>query len=95
MIYHKKRDLLLLATKLTKKITDATNAKQYCHSYLKRKNTKLVKASKIFTQQPNIFENPNTVDIKSVTIQHPKTSHKLSRSIRQAKKVSQVSGAGR
>ena len=30
------------------------------------------------------------MDIKPVTTEHPKASHKLSKSIRQAKKVSQV-----
>ena len=30
----------------------------------------------------------DTVDIKSVIAEHPKTSHKLSKTIRQAEKVS-------
>ena len=38
-------------------------------------------------------EKPNVFDIKSVTIEHPKASHKLSKTIRQAKKVFEV-GAG-
>ena len=37
------------------------------------------------------MESPNIVDIKSVTIGHPKTSHKLLKTIRQGKKV----GAGK
>ena len=32
-------------------------------------------------------ENPNLVDIKSIIKEHPKTLHKLSKTIRQAKKV--------
>ena len=36
------------------------------------------------------FENPNIVNIKSVIIEHPKTSHKLSKTIRQTEKVSEV-----
>ena len=32
-------------------------------------------------------EKPNIVDIKSVNIEHPKTSHKLSKTISQAEKV--------
>ena len=39
------------------------------------------------TYQPKIFENPNIVDIKSIITEHPKISHKLSKTIRQAKKV--------
>ena len=35
------------------------------------------------------------MDIKSVTIEYPKTSRKLFKTIRQAKKVSQISGAGK
>ena len=37
--------LLLLASKLIKKITDPANAKEYYNSYLNDKNTKLVKRS--------------------------------------------------
>ena len=36
----------------------------------------------------NTFENSDIVDIKSVTIGHPKHLHKLSKTIRQAEKVS-------
>ena len=39
------------------------------------------------TYQSKTFENPNIVDIKSVITQHPKTSHQLSKTIRQAQKV--------
>ena len=60
----------------------------------REKNTGLVKWSKIITQQLKATENPNIVGIKSVIIEHPKTSHKLSKTIRQAGKVSQV-GSGK
>ena len=43
----------------------------------REKNAKLIKWSKMITQQPKNFENPDTVHIKSVTIEHPKTSRKL------------------
>ena len=33
------------------------------------------------------MENRNIVDIKSISTEHPKTSQKLSKTIRQAKKV--------
>ena len=39
------------------------------------------------THQSKQFENWNIIDIKSVIIEHPKTSHKLSKTIRQAEKV--------
>ena len=58
------------------------------------KNTKLLKRSKIISQQPRTFENPNIVDKKSFTIEHPKTSRKLSQTIKQSKRVSQV-GSGK
>ena len=51
-----------------------------------KKITKLVKRSKLTTQQLKAIENPNIVDIKSVTIKHSKTSRKLSKT----EKVSQV-----
>ena len=49
-----------------------------------------IKQSKIFIRQSKSFENPNIIEIKFVTIEHPKNSRKLSEAIRQAKKVSQV-----
>ena len=41
------------------------------------------------------MENLNILDIRSVIIEQPKSSPKLSRVIRQAEKVSQVSSAGK
>ena len=46
MKHQKKKDLFLLAMKLLQTIPDAINAKAYNQSYLKRKNTKLIKRSK-------------------------------------------------
>ena len=70
------------------------SAKEYYNSYLKRKNKKLVKRSKIITQQPKTLENQNLVDIQSIIIEHPKTSRKLSKAVRQTEKNSQASGTG-
>ena len=39
----KKKDLLLLATKLIAKVANPSNAEEYYNSYLKRKYTKSVK----------------------------------------------------
>ena len=61
---------------------------------MKRKKNKLIRRSKITTQKVKTFENPNIVDVKSATIEHSETSCKLSRSIRQAKRVSQI-GSGK
>ena len=66
MKHQKKKDLLLLPTKLIQQIPNASNAKGYYQSYLKKKNTKLVKRSKVITQQPKTRGYPNIVDIKSV-----------------------------
>ena len=51
MKHQKKEDLLLLATKLIEKIPNASNTKEYYRSFLKDKNKKLMKQSKIITQQ--------------------------------------------
>ena len=48
------------------------------------KNKKSVKQSDIITYQRKTFD---TVDIKSIITEHPKSSHKLSKTIRQAEKV--------
>ena len=56
-----------------------------------------MKCPKIITGQPKCYGRkrycPNITDIKSVTIEHQKTSHKLSKTIKQGKKFSQVVGA--
>ena len=54
-----------------------------------------MKRSRIIAHQLIPIENPYTIDINSVTIEDPKTSHKISRAIKLDKKVSQAVGAGR
>ena len=56
----------------------------------REKKLKLVKESKIITQQPNSFENLNIVDIKLFTIEHPKPSRELFKTMMQTEMVSQV-----
>ena len=70
-------------------IRNLCNAKAHYQSIIRKKNTNSLKRSKRITQQANTFENPN-IDIKSVIIEHPKTLHKLFKTITQAEKVSQV-----
>ena len=77
----KRKDLLLLANKLIVKVTDPRNGKEHYESCLIKKNIKSVKHSQIITCQPKTFD---TVDKKSVITEHPKTSPKLSRTIRQS-----------
>ena len=79
--------MLLLANKLIEKIPDLRNAKEHCQSFIREENTKSAKQSEIITYQLKTFENPNIVDIKSVIKEHPKTSHKFCKTIRQAAKV--------
>ena len=55
---------------------------EYRKSFLKNKNKKLIKRSKLITRQSKNTENSYIVDIISVTIEHPKTFHKLSKTIR-------------
>ena len=68
-------------------IPDQRNAKEQYESFLRKKNKKSVKQSAIFTYRPNTFQNPNFVDIKLDIIEHPKTSQKLSKTIRKGEKV--------
>ena len=75
--------LLLLANKLTEKIPNL----QHYESFLRKKNRKSIKQPEAITYQPKTFENPNITDIKSVITEHPKTSHKLSKTIKKGKKV--------
>ena len=59
------------------------------------KKIKSVKRSKNFFSTVKIFESPNIVEIKSAIIEHLKSCHKSSKTIRQTKEISQVSGPGR
>ena len=57
------------------------NAKEHYESFLRKKTRKSVTQSEITTYQMKIFEKPSTVDIRSVITEHPKTSHKLYKTI--------------
>ena len=46
----RKKDQRLFGTKITEKVSDPSNAKEYYNSYFKRKNKKSVKQSKITTE---------------------------------------------
>ena len=48
-----------------------------------------------YKKKQKTFESSNVVDIKSVTIKHPKTSRKLSKTIRQVEKLSQIASGKR
>ena len=78
---------MLLANKLIEKVLDPCNTKEHYQLFIRKKNRKSVKQWEIITYQPKIFENPNIVDIKSVITEHPKTSHKLSKTIAKGEKV--------
>ena len=91
----KKKDLLLIQNKLIEEIPDPRNAKQHYQSFIRKKNRKSLKQSKIIIYQQKTFENSNTVDIKAIITEHPKehpkTLHKLFKTIRQAEKVGSYS----
>ena len=50
-------------------------------------NGKLNFLFSVITYERKTFENPNLVDVKSVITELPKTSHELSKTIRQTEKV--------
>ena len=68
-LFYKLLDLQLFVTKVTEKILDPSNANKYYNSYLKKKNTKSVKQSKITTHQLKAIERPKIVDINLVIIE--------------------------
>ena len=76
------KHILLLANKLIGKLPDTSNVKEHYESFLSNKNRKLVKQSEIIIYQAKTFD---TVYIKSVITEHPKTSYKLSKTIRLKK----------
>ena len=74
----------MLANKLTEKAPDPSNTKKHYESFLRKKNRKRVKQSEISTYQLKTFD---TVNIKSVIREYPKTLHKLSKTIKEGEKV--------
>ena len=82
MKHQNKKDLILFVIKLKER---SDSSEGYCKSYLKKKTQKTIEIKN--------YRKPNIVDIKSVIKEHPKNLHKLSRAIRQAKNISNVSGA--
>ena len=79
----KQKDLLLLADKFIEKTSDPRQDKEQYQLFIRENPTKSVKQSEAITYQPKTFKNPNIVDIKSIITEYPKTSHKLSKTIRQ------------
>ena len=82
-----KKDLVLLANKLIKIVLGSCNSKEHYKSFIIKENRKSVKQSEIITYQPKILQNLNIVDEKLIITGHPKTSPKLSKTIKQAKKA--------
>ena len=66
---------------------DLRNAKEHYESFLQKNNRKSIKQSGIIIYQPKTFQNLNIVEINSDIIEHSKTSHKLSKSIRKSQKI--------
>ena len=63
MKHHKKKIYNSCQLNYQKKMPGPCNAKKYCQSLIGKNPVKSVKKSKTITQQRNIFENPNIVDI--------------------------------
>ena len=81
---------VIACNQINRKNTWSCNAKEHYQSFIRKKNIKSIKQSKIVTDQPKTLENPNIVDTKPIITEHPKTSQKSSKTTRQAEKVSQV-----
>ena len=80
----------MLANKSTEKTLHPHNAKEHYQSFIRKQNKTSVNQLKIITYQPKTFENLNVFD-KSVITEHPKTFHKLLKTVKgQTEKVSQV-----
>ena len=81
--YHTKKHLkkrAIVASK-QKKYLILVMLKTIAKNFQKNKHRKSVKQSEIITYKPQTFKNTNTVDTKSVVTEHPKTSHKLTKTI--------------
>ena len=79
----KRKDLLLLVQKLLEKVPDPCIAKEQYESFLRQKQN-ISKTIRSKSEKPKTFD---TVDIKSVITEHPKTLYKLCKTIRKGEKV--------
>ena len=75
---------MLLANKLIKNAPDPRNAKEHCQLFIIKKNLKSVRKLETITYQPKTFD---IVDVESAITEHPKSSHKLSKTVRKGEKV--------
>ena len=67
---------MFLANKLIQKVPDSGYVKEHQESFLGKKNRKSVKESETIIYQPKTFD---TLDIKLVMSEHPKTYINYSR----------------
>ena len=81
-----KEDLLLFANKVIEKLSDSRHAEKHYQSFIRKKNTKLVKESQITTCQPKAFENQTLLiqnqllqNILKLHINYPRLKDKLKR----------------
>ena len=81
------KKIIVTCKQINRKNIYLRNAKKHYQSFIKKKNRKSVKQSEIIIYQSKSFENSDMVGIKSVVTEYPKTSHKLSKTIRQIEKV--------
>ena len=63
---------MLLDNKLIEKIPDPRDSKEHYQLFMRKKNTKSVKQSKIIIYQTKTLENLNIADIKSFITENPK-----------------------
>ena len=68
------KKIIVACKEINIKIPVSHNAKEHYWSFMKKKNTKWVKQTKINTCQPKTFENPNIVDINQL-LQNIKKLH--------------------
>ena len=78
--FEKKKGFVVAWNQSNRKNLDLRSAKKHYESFIRKKN-KIIKTMKNNYSVTKTFENQNIVDIKSLIIKHPKTSHKLSKTV--------------
>ena len=67
------KKIFVASKQINKKIPDPRSSKEHYQSFIRKKDTKLVKQSRLIIYQPNTLENPNTFDMKLAITKHQKT----------------------
>ena len=95
MKHQMKKKSAIFCNKVNRKITWSSSCWKTLSIISKTEKRRIGEKIKDNYLSSKICRNPNVADTTSVTIERPTTSHKLPKTIRQSKKLSQIVGVSK